>query len=65
VSNASTTDKIPEEVTMLRIRIPEQIISRLKVQAIAEKISTEDLSARIFAEYLDSDAARGLRKEVA
>lgn len=50
---------------MLRIRIPEQIISRLKVQAIAEKISTEDLSARIFAEYLDSDAARKLRKEVA
>jgi len=50
---------------MLRIRIPEQTILRLKVQATAEKVSTEDLSARLFAEYLDSPVARARRKGVA
>lgn len=45
------------------MKIPQPIWDRMKIQAIHEKVTAEQLSARIFEAYLGSSQAEEARRQ--
>jgi hypothetical protein len=51
------------EMARVAMQIPRQVWNRMKIQAIHEGTTAEQLCSRIFLAYLDSPGAEAARKQ--
>ncbi len=49
---------------LLRIKLPDQLHARLKLQAVLDQVSMQEAAVQSLREWLDSDIRKGARNNL-